>query len=333
MDFFKLYKKLFILFFISGFATNAFGQYDTMAINKAAAIIDSATHIMAFDSVKIVKRRQRIIGYGSIAAYGSLLYALNKAWYANYPRSSFHLYNDDGEWNQMDKAGHGWTAYQLTRGTFGAWKWAGVSDKKALLYSGISGPGFMTVIEILDGFSSEWGFSIGDMAANIGGSGIFLGQQALWKEQRITYKFSFHRNNYNEAVLETRANELFGNSWYERMLKDYNAQSYWLSANLKSFFPSSHLPAWLNIAVGYGADGMFGGYENTWTDKNNVAYNRTDIKRTRQFFIAPDVDLTKIKTKSKFLRTSFFLLNCIKFPAPAFMIDSKGKAKAYWLYF
>ena len=43
------------------------------------------------------------------------------------------------------------------------------------------------------------------------------------------------------------------------MLKDYNAQTYWFSANLKSFFPEIKFTAWLNVAVGYGAEGMFGG--------------------------------------------------------------------------
>ncbi|MFT4094578.1 MAG: DUF2279 domain-containing protein [Niabella sp.] len=279
------------------------------------------------------KGRQQWVGYGSIGIYAGMLYTLNKAWYSGYARSGFHFYNDDGEWNQMDKAGHAWTAYQLTRGSYAAWKWAGAKDHKALLYAGLSGPGFLTVIEILDGFSSEWGFSPGDMAANVLGSGIFLGQQALWKEQRIAYKFSFHRKDYNDDILEARADDLFGKSWNERMLKDYNAQSYWLSANLKSFFPESNLPAWLNVAVGYGAENMLGGYENTWTDEQGHTYNRTDLKRTRQFYLAPDIDLTRIKTKSKFLKTAFFALNCFKIPAPALMVDTKGKVKGYFFYF
>ena len=117
------------------------------------------------------------------------------------------------------------------------------------------------------------------------------------------------------------------------MLKDYNAQTYWLSANIKSFFPNSKWPSWLNIAVGYGADGMFGGFENKWTDESGNEVTRYDIPRVRQFYLAPDVDFTKIKTRSKFLRTTFELLNSFKFPAPTIMIDSKGKFKAYAIYF
>jgi hypothetical protein len=36
-------------------------------------------------------------------------------------------------------------------------------------------------------------------------------------------------------MLNERSDELFGSSWIERMLKDYNGQTYWLSANLNHF--------------------------------------------------------------------------------------------------
>ena len=134
-------------------------------------------------------------------------------------------------------------------------------------------------------------------------------------------------------MLEQRSDDLFGKSWYERMLKDYNQQTYWLSANLRSFFPKSKLPAWLNVAVGYGADGMFGGFENKWKDKPGNDVTRYDIQRKRQYYLAPDIDFTKIKTNSKFLRTAFSFLNAFKCPAPALMIDSKGKMKVYAIYF
>jgi hypothetical protein len=100
---------------------------------------------------------------------------------------------------------------------------------------------------------------------------------------------------------------LFGSTLPELLLKDYNAQTYWLSFNLHSFLPQSKLPKWLNVSVGYGAQGLLGGYENVAYDNNgNVVFDRRDIPRYRQWYLAPDVDLTKIKTKSKFIRTSLF---------------------------
>jgi hypothetical protein len=269
----------------------------------------------------------------NVVGYGSSLIILNNTWYKNFPHTSFHTFNDSKEWLQTDKVGHAWTAYTTGRLSTAMWRWAGLPQKRAALVGGLSGAAYLTVIEFLDAHSSQWGWSWSDIAANITGSGVFIGQELLWKEQRIQYKFSFHHKNYGGSQLNDRADDLFGKSWYERMLKDYNAQTFWFSANLKSFFKQSNLPAWLNVSLGYGADGMFGGFENAWTDQLGNDVTRYDIPRKRQFYLAPDIDFTKIKTNKKWLRTAFSFLNSFKCPAPVLMIDSKGKFKAYAFYF
>ncbi|TMI86055.1 MAG: DUF2279 domain-containing protein [Bacteroidetes bacterium] len=286
-----------------------------------------------FDATVHKKRIWLVTGV-NVVGYGASLVILNNTWYKNYPHTSFHTFNDSKEWLQVDKLGHGWTAYNTGRISAGMWRWAGLSQNKAAIIGGVSGALYLTVIEFLDGHSAKWGWSWSDMAANVIGSGMFISQELLWKEQRIQYKFSFHHKEYGEPMLDERANDLFGESWTERMLKDYNAQTYWLSANLKSFFSKSRLPAWLNLSVGYGADGMFGGFQNKWIDVDSaVVVDRTDVPRVRQFYLAPDIDFTKIRTNKKWLRTVFFCLNAFKCPAPTLMIDSKGKVKAYPLYF
>jgi hypothetical protein len=279
------------------------------------------------------KKRQWLIAGINVAGYGGSLIAFNSAWYKDYPRRSFHSFDDSREWLQMDKSGHAWAAYNAARGSAAMWRWAGVSQKKSTWIGGLSSVGYLTVIEFLDAQSVKWGWSWADMGANVFGSGLFIAQELGWKEQRVQFKFSFHTNNYSDPQLDSRADELFGKPWYERMLKDYNAQTYWLSGNLRSFFPSSKLPSWLNIAIGYGADGMYGGFENKWIDQLGNEVVRYDIPRKRQFYLSPDIDLTKIKTKSKFLRTALAALNSFKFPAPALMLDSKGKLRAYAIYF
>jgi hypothetical protein len=284
-------------------------------------------------SPKQKKQRQLLVTGINAGVYGSSFFILNQAWYKDEARTSFQTFNDSKEWLQVDKIGHGWTAYNTSRASAMLWEWAGLPHKKAVWIGGLSGFLYLTGIEFLDAHSAKWGWSWSDIGANIAGSGLFMGQEFLWKEQRIQYKFSFHKHNYKEPMLEKRADELYGEGLYERMLKDYNAQTYWFSFNLNSFLPDSNLPAWLNVAIGYGADGLFGGFQNSWKDDTGNEITRQDIPRRRQFYLAPDIDLTKIKTKSKFLRTSFSLLNAFKFPAPALMIDSKGKVKAYALYF
>ncbi len=280
-----------------------------------------------------MKRRQLLIAGINVAGYGGSFYFLNKAWYKDYPKTSFHTFNDSGEWLQVDKVGHGWTAYNTSRGSAAMWRWAGLSQKKAAWIGGLSGSTYLTVIELLDARSAKWGWSWADIAANYAGSSLFVAQELAWKEQRVQFKFSFHTKKYGEPQLEERADDLYGKSWYEKMLKDYNAQTYWFSVNVHSFFPKSKFPSWLNIAVGYGADGMFGGFENKWEDASGNEISRHDIPRKRQFYLSPDIDFTKIKTNSKWLRTTFSFLNCFKIPAPTLMLDNRGKWKAYAFYF
>ena len=95
--------------------------------------------------------------------------------------------------------------------------------------------------------------------------------------------------------------------------------------NLRSFFPESRVPAWLNVSIGTGAEGMFGANENIGKDDNgNINFYRPDVKRYRQWYLAPDIDLTKIKTNKKGLKLVFTLLNVVKFPMPA-LEYSNGK--------
>ncbi len=309
-------KKYTIIFLLLSFTVTVFAQ-------------SAKTN----DSLQLYKKRRQLVAGINVLGYGGSLLLLNQAWYKNYPKAPLHSFNDSKEWLQVDKFGHAWAAYNTGRASAAMWRWAGLSQQKAAWVGGLSGAGYLTVIEFLDARSAQWGFSWADMAANITGSGLFISQELLWQEQRIQYKFSFHTNTYKDVVLHQRANSLFGNSWYERMLKDYNGQTYWLSANLHSFFKTSNLPPWLNIAVGYGADGLFGGFENKWTDANGTIIDRSDILRIRQFYLAPDIDFTKIKTRSKFMKTLFAGLNAFKFPTPALMLNNKGKLKVHAFYF
>jgi len=278
-------------------------------------------------------KRVRLVTAANIVGYGGALVALNALWYAKFPRSGFHFFNDNAEWLQVDKAGHVYSAYSESRASMELWRWAGLPRKKRIWLGGLSGVAYQSVIEILDGFSSQYGFSTSDFTTNILGSGLFIGQEFAWDDQRIKLKFSFHKKNYGEADLNKRADDLYGKTEIERFIKDYNAQTYWLSANINAFFPRSNLPCWLSIAVGYGAEGMFGARSNVALDKNGVViFHRNDVKRYRQGYLSPDIDFTKIRTNKKGVKFLFFVLSAVKFPAPAIEF-SNGNFKGHWVVF
>jgi uncharacterized protein YfiM (DUF2279 family) len=284
-------------------------------------------------SKKTIQKRVRIVAAANVVIYGGAMVGLYHAWYKNYPQSSFHFYNDIKEWKGMDKIGHAYSAYAESKVSMELWRWTGISRKKRIWIGGMSGAVYQTAIEVLDGFSEEWGWSWGDFAANIAGSGLLVAQELAWDEQRIQMKWSFNRKCYDDPELNERSDELFGEGLAERMLKDYNGQTYWLSTSLKPFFKNSKIPAWLQISVGTGVEGLFGGYENIGKDDNGVVtFNRTDIPRRRQWYLAPDVDLTKIKTNKKGIKVALQILNIIKFPTPS-LEYSAGSFKWNWLHF
>lgn len=266
------------------------------------------------------KSRRNAVVISEISLATSALIGLDQLWYADYPRSKFKTINDSGEWLQMDKLGHVFSSYQLGRIGANSLNWAGVGKKDQLLYGSTLGLGFLTAVEVMDGFSEEWGFSWPDMAANSLGTGLFVGQELLWEEQRILLKYSFHQTRFAKQ----RPDKL-GDGLAEEFLKDYNGQTYWLSANLNSFLKTDYLPNWLNLAIGYGADGMLSGNPNDLFFPNQ--------NRTRQYYLSLDIDLSRIQTKSNVLRTIFDVLNVIKVPFPALELNSKGRLKMHYFYY
>lgn len=251
-------------------------------------------------------KRTKAVIISEVAVSAVTLVGLNQLWYADYPRSKFHFINDNQEWLQMDKAGHVYSSYHLGRLGSEMLQWSGASSKQQLIYGAGLGFAFLTAVEVLDGFSSEWGASTGDVIANATGTALYVSQELLWKEQRITPKFSFHTTRYAKY-----RSEVLGSSFSEQILKDYNGQTYWLSANLKSFFKDSKIPKILNVAIGYGADGMLSG-----KGENSAFISNENLPRSRQFYLSLDLDLTKIETNSHFLKTFFSVFSVLKIPAP-----------------
>lgn len=289
-------KRIFLLFLL--FSCLSFSQ---SRINQFLEVSDTLN----------VKRKNAVVLTESALATASLV-GLNSLWYNDYPRSKFHTINDLNEWEKMDKIGHVFTSYQLGRVGADLLNWSGVSKKDQLIYGATLGFAFLSAVEIFDGFSKEWGFSWYDVGANALGTGLYVGQELLWEEQRLQLKFSFQETKYASQ----RPGKL-GGSFLEQVLKDYNGQTYWLSANLHSFFKDSNLPKWLNLAVGYGANGMLTG------ENEHVNNMFTKPERYQQFYLSFDVNLSKINTESNVLRTIFSVLNVIKIPLPTIEINSK----------
>lgn len=278
-------------------------------------------------SDSIIKGRAIGLGAGSAALWAGSVAGLNELWYAHEPRSKFHTFDDSREWLQMDKAGHFLTCYAIGYYYIDLMRWAGFNRETSIWAGGFMGSFYNVGIEILDGFSGSWGFSLSDFTANTAGSFAVIVQELAWNEQRITPKISYHHSRYAQY----RPN-LLGSSFGERIMKDYNGQTYWFSANIHSFLnDESRFPRWINVAIGFGAEGMLGGSENPEFDSAGNPLPQSP--RFRQFYVSLDVDLTKIRTNKKWLRTIFKAVNLIKLPFPTVEFNKVDKVKFHPVYF
>ncbi len=258
------------------------------------------------------------------AFYGAGISYLRFIWYKDKERVPFHYYNDAAGYQQIDKFGHAFGAYAESYIGYHWLRAAGLQRNKALLYGGTLGLILQTPIEIFDGMYEGWGFSWSDMLANAAGAGIVVGNELLFHEQLIKFEFSFAPSPYRE-----QAHGYLGDNNLESLFLDYNAHTYWLSLPLNKL-GFKGLPPWINLAAGYSANGMFGEF------KNRLYYKGLPIPETeryRQFLLSPDIDWTRIHTRSRFLKTIFKAMFFIKLPAPALELNGQGRLKLYGFYY
>lgn len=292
-----LYLKHRLLHIILvAFVSASFAQNDS--INKKLLYAN-----LAFDAVAITG------GY----------FVLNELWYKDYEQSDMHWFNDCNEWLQMDKLGHSFSTYHLSSLYTEQMRWSGLSDLKSAIIGTSLGFATISTIELLDARSEQWGASACDLTANAFGSALYLTQELLWAEQRLTMKFSYQATHF-----ASYRPELLGSTFGEQLIKDYNGQTYWLSANVRSFTDVNWWPKWLNVAAGYGATGMLGGEENP--------SDLPHYDRVRQYYLSLDIDLRKIPVKSKFLKATLSVLNIIKIPMPTLEYSS-GNWHGHYLFF
>jgi hypothetical protein len=246
---------------------------------------------------------------------GSLV-GLHQLWYSKETRESFHFFDDSKNWMQMDKLGHTMSAYKLTQTISNAYEWCGLNPQKSRLLSASIAIGYMSTIEIMDGFSSDWGFSLSDAGANLIGSGLFLFQEKYFSKQIFQPKFSFHPTHFSDI-----RPEVLGNSALESLLKDYNGQSYWICFSPGNLGVSAW-PKWLMLSFGHSIDGRLKGDSGSY-----LGYDSS-----RELLFSLDVDLTELDVKSKFLSSLFEIINCIKIPFPTLMYN-KGQFNVLPVYF
>lgn len=260
------------------------------------------------DSTVVDKRKLRTIAVVSGVAYTAGLATLNHVWYKDTGRQSFRFFNDNAEWKQVDKAGHFFASFYLSDLTARALTSCHIAERKADMIGALSGLMLTLPIEIFDGFSDGYGASAGDLVADAAGPALFLAQKFAWREIRIHPKFSFRRTGYPPL-----RPALLGDNLLSEVVKDYNGQTYWLSFDMDKFIT---FPRWLNFAVGYGAHDMIYARDGQNREHGYDPY--------RQYYVALDIDLTSIRSRSKWVKALLYALNTVRLPAPALEFSNGG---------
>jgi hypothetical protein len=258
------------------------------------------------------------------SSYAVGLSFLEFIWYRDHDRVPFHFYDDSQGYLQIDKGGHAFTAYKQSYAAYYALRRAGVPKGKALLYGGPIGLVFQTPIEIFDGLYEGWGFSWSDMIANAGGSALFISQELLFDQQLFLMKFSYSPSIY------PMYHKFLGENHFERFFYDYNGHTYWLSGNIQAITGIQKVPAWLNVAFGYSANGMIFEFDNP-TYYNGAPFPHLD--RYRQYLFSLDIDFSKIQTDKKWLSMIFKGINHLKVPFPALEYNRVDGFKINAIYF
>jgi len=280
------------------------------------------------DSLDCLKKRKWVT-FGGSALYGSAITGLSFLWYKDNFGGGFRFFNDGDEWRGMDKIGHFYAAYYQSYYVSQLLKAACFNEIQQFWIGGLSGFFMQLPIEILDGFSADYGASMYDVAANGMGSALYMAQEYYWHEQKILPKFSFFPTQYAQYNPS-----LLGSNLVEQLIKDYNGQTYWLSYSMHNVLFLNSFPPWLCFSVGYSIDGVLRG---TATDQINdhrfTPMQRNPDYRQSQFVLSLDIDMRKIPVKKTWQKTLLHSINFLKIPFPAVVYSTNGSFRVSGLYY
>ncbi|MBC8124526.1 MAG: DUF2279 domain-containing protein [Candidatus Kapabacteria bacterium] len=153
---------------------------------------------------------------------------------------------------------------------------------------------YQTFVEIRDGFSADYGFSWGDIAANTIGAALPVAQRYVPALRSMDLQISFWPS------------QAFNNGAYNSIIDDYTSTTHWLTVNVSDVSPrswQSWIPPWLGLAIGHSVqntDGQGGG--------QHVVY------------LSLDWQLHRIPGLAPWLRDVLRVLHLYHLPAPAVRI-------------
>ncbi len=200
----------------------------------------------------------------------------------------------------IDKLGHFYGGAIATDMFYGGLRWADMEEKIAYIYGAVLSGIVQIGIEVKDGFSPRWGFSVYDVGSGMIGSLLPIGRRYIPWMNGLNIKWSYYKpsRHYFDVVNPH-------GTWND----DYEGQTYWFTYKINDVLPSTLEKIWpdiLGVAVGL----------SLATDEDGKGGGHVEI------FLGLDYDLTVIiPSDSAFWEGVKHYLNYIHLPAPAVRIS------------
>lgn len=275
---------------------------------------EDSSRVAAPDSAQLHPYRlAAVASLSTIAFVGSYYLVFKEGWWDS-SGNRFHFENDFEYAKNVDKAGHFFSGVLLGEGFYDGFRWSGVSEFRSYLLAGSMASLVHVGIDVKDGYSPEWGYSVWDVLAGSLGGFYPMAKRYVPGFQFIDYKFSYWKNS--DAYWDQPGDHT------GIFTDDYCNQTHWLSFKVNRMLPKvvePFWPDWLAVAAGLSVqDTIFRGGAGAKAAK-------------REYYLGLDWDLEgAIKPKTVFAKRVVRYLNYIKLPAPALQIYPQRKI--YWVY-
>ena len=246
------------------------------------------------------------VGGVALSSFGAAyIFVFAEGWWDD-ERSHFHFENDFDYALNLDKFGHFAAGVVLGETFYEGYRWAGLSEFKSYLFAGLSAMTTHIAIDVKDGYSPKWGFSIFDVLSGSLGGFWPMAERYVPVCKYVDLKWSYWINSnayYDKAA---------GHTGSAVFTDDYVNQTFWASFKPYRLLPESirrYYPSWLAFAAGLSVNEM---------TMLHTRHNTSE--RHREVYLALDYDLEAFRPQSRLARTLIKYLNYFKLPAPAIQV-------------
>ena len=239
--------------------------------------------------------RMGVVVGGTVVGFTLGHVVLNDLWWKG-TQAPFHINRRQDYLYALnaDKDGHMTFAF-ITSTVYGdLFRWTGMDSATAIWSGAGVSMAYQTYIEIRDGYSQDFGFSWGDMAANFIGASLPIAKHYAPVLRPIDLQISFWPS------------QEFKDGSHRSIIDDYTSTTHWLSASIYDWMPPAWqewYPPWLGISIGHSVrdlNGIGGGFHTV--------------------YLSLDWNLHRIKGLPDWLRSVFRVLHLYHLPAPAVQI-------------